>query len=127
MLHGQMICSWHNRRPPTSCAFTFTKEEISLQPTTMVHSTRILRSPVLAPEQSHRRKFPPPHQSGKSMVCGHTSQPSGLPVNLGHAICIDTWVYGDGWLTALDVGSGRYWQTNERGGRREDEIGTLLR
>ena len=69
---------------------------------------------------------PPPHQNGKIMVCGHTSQRSGVPVNLGHAICIDTWACGEGWLTALDVQSGVYWQTNERGERRAGEIAELL-
>jgi serine/threonine protein phosphatase 1 len=56
-----------------------------------------------------------PHCSGKVMVCGHTKQRSGLPRNWGHAVCIDTWVYGDGWLTCLDVKTGRLWQANRRG------------
>lgn len=58
---------------------------------------------------------PSPHCSGKIMVCGHTSQKSGQPLNIGHAICIDTWVYGKGWLTCLDVKSGRVWQANQKG------------
>jgi serine/threonine protein phosphatase 1 len=58
---------------------------------------------------------PPPHFSGKTMVCGHTSQKSGEPISIGHAICIDTWVYGRGWLTCLDVVSGRIWQANQTG------------
>jgi serine/threonine protein phosphatase 1 len=57
------------------------------------------------------------HESGKIMICGHTSQRSGKPLNLGHAVCLDTWVYGDGWLTCLDVRSGQYWQTNQKGTR----------
>jgi serine/threonine protein phosphatase 1 len=61
---------------------------------------------------------PAPHESGKIMICGHTSQKSGQPRNVGHAICIDTWVYGDGWLTCLDVGSGKYWQANQHGATR---------
>jgi len=61
---------------------------------------------------------PPPHESGKTMVCGHTSQKSGKPKNIGHAICIDTWAYGNGWLTCLDVGSGKYWQANQHGETR---------
>jgi serine/threonine protein phosphatase 1 len=61
---------------------------------------------------------PPPHESGKTMVCGHTPQKSGRPLNLGHAVCIDTWVYRDGWLTCLDVETRRYWQANERGETR---------
>jgi serine/threonine protein phosphatase 1 len=58
-----------------------------------------------------------PHESGKIMVCGHTSQRSGLPLNFGFAVCIDTWAYGNGWLTCLDVGSGQYWQINQQGKR----------
>jgi serine/threonine protein phosphatase 1 len=59
-----------------------------------------------------------PHCSGKVMVCGHTKQRSGQPRNWGHAVCIDTWVYGDGWLTCLDVKSGRLWQANRHGDLR---------
>lgn len=63
---------------------------------------------------------PPPHDSGKIMVCGHTSQRSGRPRNLGHAVCIDTKAYGGGWLTCLDIATGQYWQANERGETRTD-------
>jgi serine/threonine protein phosphatase 1 len=64
-----------------------------------------------------------PHESGKTMICGHTSQKTGVPLVLDHAICIDTWVYGDtGWLTCLDVKSGKYWQANERG---ETQLGWI--
>jgi serine/threonine protein phosphatase 1 len=61
---------------------------------------------------------PQPHVSGKIMVCGHTRQLSGIPLNLGHTICIDTWVYGQGWLTCLDVTSGKIWQANQLGQQR---------
>ncbi len=55
------------------------------------------------------------HISRKVMVCGHTQQRSGKPLNLGHAICLDTWAYGGGWLTCLDVDTGMYWCANQRG------------
>ena len=58
---------------------------------------------------------PLPHYSGKTMICGHTSQKSGQPINLGHAVCIDTWACGQGWLTCLDVYGGQVWQTNQQG------------
>jgi serine/threonine protein phosphatase 1 len=61
---------------------------------------------------------PVPHFSGKIMVCGHSSQKSGVPLSRGHAICIDTWVYRKGWLTCLDVMSGRVWQANQAGEQR---------
>jgi serine/threonine protein phosphatase 1 len=62
--------------------------------------------------------WPKPHRSGKVMVCGHTQQRSGVPFHLGHAVCVDTWAYGGGWLTCLDVTTGCVWQANQRGDRR---------
>jgi len=61
------------------------------------------------------------------MVCGHTAQKGGVPANLGHAICIDTWAYGGQWLTALDVESGTCWQCNEEGERRSDNVALYLK
>ena len=62
---------------------------------------------------------PRAHHSGKVRICGHTAQMSGRPLSYGHAICIDTHVYGKGWLTCLEVESGKYWQANEDGDVRE--------
>lgn len=58
------------------------------------------------------------HVSGKTIVCGHTRQKSGLPRNLGTSICIDTNIYDGGWLTCLDARTGRVWQANEQGQTR---------
>jgi serine/threonine protein phosphatase 1 len=55
------------------------------------------------------------HMSGKIMICGHTRQKNGLPLDLGTSVCIDTNIYEGGWLTCLDVLSGRVWQANELG------------
>ncbi|MCD0460142.1 metallophosphoesterase family protein [Roseiconus lacunae] len=68
---------------------------------------------------------PRPHRSGLTMICGHTAQRSGVPCSVGHAVCIDTWAYGQGWLTCLDVHSGICWQSNESGATRRfwiDEV-----
>ena len=59
-----------------------------------------------------------PHEGGKTMICGHTAQKSGRPLVLDRAVCIDTWVYGNGWLTCLDVDLEVYWQANEQGQTR---------
>lgn len=82
---------------------------------------------LLADQPTHALRWekfvnPQPHRSGKVMVCGHTAQRSGVPVNLGYAVCIDTWVYGDGWLTCFDTISGRIWQANQRGETRQGHI-----
>ena len=66
-----------------------------------------------------RYNDPPKHESGKIMVCGHTSQKSGIPITNGNAICIDTWAFGSGWLTCLDIDSGKLWQSNEKGETRQ--------
>ncbi len=65
---------------------------------------------------------PLPHNSGKTMICGHTSQKNGQPINLGHAICIDTWACGYGWLTCLDVYGGQIWQANQQGQVQTSQI-----
>lgn len=61
---------------------------------------------------------PPRHESGKILVCGHTSQKSGMPRSNGNAICLDTWAFGGGWLSCLDVATGQIWQANEKGKTR---------
>jgi serine/threonine protein phosphatase 1 len=69
--------------------------------------------------ESLKRHVPGPHFSGKTAIVGHTAQKSGEILDLGHLKCIDTWCYGDGWLTALDVESGRRWQANKAGRLRK--------
>jgi serine/threonine protein phosphatase 1 len=56
--------------------------------------------------------LPAPHYSGKIAIVGHTPQLNGEVRNLGHVQIIDTFCYGDGWLTAVDVNSGELWQAN---------------
>jgi serine/threonine protein phosphatase 1 len=65
--------------------------------------------------ESLRGHAPGPHVSGKTAIVGHTSQPGGQILDLGHLVCIDTHCYGGGWLTALDVDSGQLWQANQAG------------
>lgn len=63
-----------------------------------------------------------PHYTGKTVICGHTAQKSGWPNNVGHTICIDTWVYGEGWLTCLDCDTGHFWQANQAGQLRQGQL-----
>ncbi len=74
--------------------------------------------PAILMWESLRDHVPGPHVSGKTAVVGHTSQKGGEILDLGHLMCIDTYCYGGGWLTALDVGSGQVWQADERGRMR---------
>jgi serine/threonine protein phosphatase 1 len=64
-----------------------------------------------------------PHYSGKTMVCGHTVQASGKPLDLGFAICIDTGIYlPTGFLTCLDTETGTYWQADQAGKIRQGDL-----
>lgn len=71
-------------------------------------------------ENLYWEKFrnPRPHCSGKIMVCGHTPQETLRPRDIGHAICIDTWIYRGGWLTCLEPSTGTIWQANQSGESR---------
>lgn len=58
------------------------------------------------------------HISGKKIICGHRSQKTGLPKRLGDATCIDTFPAGSGWLSCLDVSTGKCFQANQQGQTR---------
>lgn len=58
---------------------------------------------------------PGPHYSGKTAVVGHTPQPGGRVLDLGHLVCIDTGCGFGGMLTAFEPASGRIWQVDESG------------
>ena len=59
--------------------------------------------------------IPAPHVSGKPVFVGHTPQINGEVLDVGHLVCIDTFCFGGGWLTAIDVESKRTWQANDFG------------
>jgi serine/threonine protein phosphatase 1 len=65
----------------------------------------------------HSLKFgiPRPHESGKIAIVGHTSQKSGEILDVGHLVCIDTFCWGGGWLTAFDPETGQTWQSDRDG------------
>jgi serine/threonine protein phosphatase 1 len=58
---------------------------------------------------------PGSHYSGKIGIVGHASQRTGEILDLGYVRCIDTWCYGDGWLTAIDAAAGQVWQADKNG------------
>jgi serine/threonine protein phosphatase 1 len=68
--------------------------------------------------ESLRHRTPFAHYSGKTAVVGHTAQKGGDILDLGYLKCIDTWIYGNGWLTAVDVESGQIWQADKDGNIR---------
>jgi serine/threonine protein phosphatase 1 len=62
------------------------------------------------------------HESGKTVICGHTSQKSGMIWDMGPTICIDTAAYKGGKLTCLDVTTWHYWQADLFGRVTEGDL-----
>jgi serine/threonine protein phosphatase 1 len=69
--------------------------------------------------ESLRDGIPGPHVSGKRAIVGHSSQKSGEILDVAHLVCIDTFCYGGGWLTALDVDTDEVWQVDRQGESRK--------
>jgi serine/threonine protein phosphatase 1 len=68
------------------------------------------------------RRMPSPHMSGKTAVVGHTPQHNGQVFDAGHLLAIDTYVFGEGMLTALEVHTGELWQATKYGYVRESKL-----
>ena len=77
------------------------------------------QSPEVLLWDSVKARRPGPHSSGKTAIVGHASQKSGEILDLGYLKCVDTWCYGDGWLTALHIDSGQTWQADKAGRMRD--------
>lgn len=65
--------------------------------------------------ESLRDRVPLRHYSGKTAIVGHTAQKTGEILDRGYLKCIDTYCYGGGLLTALDVDTGHLWQADRTG------------
>lgn len=61
---------------------------------------------------------PGPHANGKLAVLGHTHDRGGEIFTVRHLICLDTFCYGGGWLTAMEFPSGKLWQADQEGRMR---------
>ena len=60
----------------------------------------------------------PPTECGRRVICGHTNLQKGVPLIWDGWVCIDTWCYGDQYLTALDVTSNLIYQAKQTGETR---------
>lgn len=67
---------------------------------------------------NHLPPVPSEHQSGKRVYVGHTPQGDGTIMDLGHIVCIDTYCFGTGYLTAMNVGTDELIQVDKKGFRR---------
>ncbi len=74
---------------------------------------------ILAWKRFHEAE---PHYSGKTVICGHTTVGERPEMMGDHTIGIDTGSGKGGWLTALQVETGKYYQANEAGDVREGSL-----
>ena len=77
------------------------------------------QDPLTIRWRSLRDSVPGPHYSGKTAIVGHSPSRSGEIFDVGYLKGIDTYCYGGGWLTALDLVSGQVWQADRDGALRE--------
>jgi len=75
---------------------------------------------------NHQSEWPAPHYSGKRAYLGHTPQPNGEVLNLGHLVCVDTYCFGGGWLTALDLDNHHALQASRQGHLRRAPAMAML-
>lgn len=69
--------------------------------------------------------FPGPHCSGKRVFVGHTPQPGGTVLDIGHLVGIDTYCFGGGFLTAMELASEDIIQVNRQGHVRKTPLKKL--
>jgi len=93
---------------------------VELEKDILIHAS--LCPDVPLPEQTDEwlrwekvRGDEPAHPSGKRVVCGHTAQRGGFPLVWPGWVCIDTFAYGGGWLTCLDLDTGEFVQSHQVG------------
>ena len=72
--------------------------------------------------ESLNDRMPSPHNSGKMAVLGHTAQKDGQIRYSGYLLCLDTYCYGTGCLTAFEVNTGEYWQADRKGSLLKNKI-----
>lgn len=66
--------------------------------------------------------MPAPHCSGKRVYVGHTPQPFGQILDNDHLVCVDTYCFGNGYLTALNVDTAATIQVDKHGHERRDPL-----
>ena len=66
-----------------------------------------------------------PHCSGKRVFVGHTPQASFKIRDFGHLVLMDTYCFGGGWLTAMNLDTNEIIQANSHGHLRRDWASTM--
>ncbi|TWU41040.1 metallophosphoesterase family protein [Novipirellula artificiosorum] len=97
-----------------------------------VHANYVADCPMARQEDAARYwahldfPYPPPHQSGKRVFVGHTPQAGGEILDLGYLVCIDTYCFGGGYLTALQTDSSDMIQVDRHGHVRRTPAKILM-
>ncbi len=76
---------------------------------------------------NHLEEVPVPHISGKRVYVGHSPQAGGEIRDAGHVVYVDTYCYGGGWLTALDLDGDEIIQADSHGHLRRNLAAAVWR
>ncbi|WP_246112532.1 hypothetical protein [Allorhodopirellula solitaria] len=74
----------------------------------------------------HHRIRPIAHTSGKRVYVGHTPQPRGEVLWRPHLVGVDTYCFGGGYLSAVDLETGATTQADRHGHIRRVPIERAL-
>ncbi len=69
--------------------------------------------------------MPGPHCSSKRVYVGHTPQASGNVWDLGYLVCLDTYCFGGGYLTAYQTETSEVFQVDRHGHLRRPPLASL--
>lgn len=76
---------------------------------------------------NHPAFWPGPHVNGKRAYVGHSPQISGNVLDIGHLACVDTYCFGGGWLTAMDVDTDEILQASLQGHLRKAPLQSMFK
>ena len=62
--------------------------------------------------------MPPPHFTGKRVYVGHTPQANGCVLDMGYLVGVDTYCFGTGYLSAMNIETDEVIQVDKKGFRR---------
>lgn len=125
--YNALSCKWHKKIPQKHWQFLEkTLAFYQINNRIFVHAG--LEEGISLKKQNpeylfwNKNQQPVRYKKGKTVFCGHTNQKSGEIGNFGHTILLDTFAWGSGYLTALDVDSGKYFQASNSGELRKRKL-----
>lgn len=115
-LHGLLKIPYHYIRWLKSCHDYFQTDKFIFTHATPKPNLELSKQGEIGLRWRPLHTNDTPHISGKTIICGHTTQKDGQVYQHPGLICIDTYAYGEGFLTSLQISDTQddlmVWQTD---------------